>query len=64
MARVLQHPQLPGTTHYPIDFKMHLYVYSGLKRKTKETWMASELATILHKLDRNAEERADERVIN
>ena len=28
---------------------------------TKETWMASELATILHKLDKDAEERADER---
>lgn len=28
---------------------------------TKETWMATELATILHKLDRDAEERAEER---
>ena len=28
---------------------------------TKETWMASELATILHKLDKDAEEQADER---
>ena len=32
-----------------------------LKRKSKETWMANELATILHKLDRDTEERADER---
>ena len=30
------------------------------KRKSKETWMANELATILYKLDRDAEERADE----
>ena len=28
---------------------------------SRETWMANELATILHKLDRDAEERADER---
>jgi len=28
---------------------------------TKETWIATELATILHKLDRDAEEQAEER---
>ena len=39
-----------------------MVLYSGLKKKSnKETWMASELAAILHKLDRDAEERADER---
>ena len=31
------------------------------KKSNRETWMANELAVILHKLDRNAEERADER---
>ena len=40
---------------------LFLCLYSGLKRKTKDTWMESELATILYKLDRDAEEQAGER---
>ena len=39
---------------------LYVVLYSGLK-KEEETWMASELAMILHKLDRNAEEQADKR---
>ena len=39
----------------------YFYSQSGLKRKSRETLMANELVTILHKLDRDAEELANER---
>ena len=37
------------------------YLHSGLKKKTRETWITNELASILHKLDRDAEGCPEER---
>ena len=42
---------------------VYLYGYhTGLKRKTaKESWMSTELATVLFKMDKEADERWEER---